>query len=301
MEPYTEKASHGPCTADLEESRLETVLRMTLLLSLEFPGPQTGLWMFKTFMNVMCVAGLLYPPVARRAAFWLWLSIASFALRNVYNWAYTDNHVALYSYWYLALGCALSSRAPMAILALNARLMIGLVFMFATLQKLLSPEFIKGDSVTFFLLHDRRFFSLAQFAGIHADQCAAVRSSMEQLVSSIDLPVNARLKLLAMSLTWWTVLVESVIALSFLVPRSPRLRAYPDLALFVFVLTTFPVAPVIGFAWILLTMGYSQCPAKMKKVMVAYQVIFILAVCFGYPQFRALLAQLASLSPPTRL
>ena len=58
--------------------------------------------------------------------------------------------------------------------------------------------------------------------------------------------------------TWWTVIVELVIAVCFALPRRSRLAIVGDLALLLFLATTYTVVPVLGFAAILGTLGLAQ-------------------------------------------
>ncbi len=298
MESFTKDmhdTSWTPFNAPFERGRFDVIVRMTLLLTLLFPGCNGTLWSFKIFLSVVSIAGLVNPHITSKPNFWLVLGFTNFALQNVYNWAYTDNHVCLYSYWYLAIFCALMSSTTMATLAANARIMIGLVFLFATLQKLLSDEYMKTNAVNFFLLCDQRFSPLVQLVGIQESECAAIRRSINQLLSPILLPGNTRLTLLATLITWWTVLIEAVIAVAFLFPRAPLIRRAPDVPLLVFIITVSPIATVLGFAWILLIMGYTQCSVLKKKTSLAYLLLFALIICFKSSQVKVSMSRLIAL------
>ncbi len=292
----SDDAPSAPAAA-FSENRFATVARMTLLLTLLFPGC-LNLWLFRVLLTIASIAGLAKPQIARRPEFWLVLGLTNFGLQNVYNWAYTDNHVCLYSYWYLAISCALFSETPMRVLAANARAMVGLVFLFATLQKLLSAEFVSTDAVTFFLVHDRRFFRLGQLAGLHSNQVASLHRSMSELLPSIPLPLSPRLAAMAEFITWWTVFLEGAIALAFLCRRASRVGRICDLALLVFVATVGPIAPVMGFGWVLLIMGYCQCSDFKRITLVVYQALFVLAICFSFTRVNALITKLSALLAP---
>jgi hypothetical protein len=298
MEPYEKGAADvylTPFNTLLERDKFDVIVRMTLLLTLLFPGCNGGLWPFQMILSLASIAGLVNPAITRKPDFWVVLGLSNFALQNVFNWAYTDNHVCLYSYWYLAISCAIMSRAPMPTLAANARCMIGLVFLFATFQKILSIEYTRTCAVKFFLLSDRRFLPLVQLVGVQERQCATIRRSMDQLLSPIQLPGDAALSVLATSITWWTVLIEAVIAIAFLLPRTPLIGRAPDVPLFVFIMTVTPIATVMGFAWILLIMGYSQCLGHKRKTIFTYHLIFILLICFRYAQLKMLASRLIAL------
>jgi hypothetical protein len=301
LQSHGDQDSPHPTSPDeyLEKAPIGVVLRMTLLLTLSFPGCQGVMWPFKVVLSIFAIVGLVHPKVMKQAEFWLVLGVANFALQNVYNWEFTDNHVCLYSYWYLAIALSLISPDPAAILALNGRLMIGLVFLFATLQKVLSPAYMSSDAFLFFLLRDRRFFPIAKLVGIRHEEWATLHSSMRELVSPIQVPVNDQLLILATSLTWWTIFIEGLIAATFLFPQVPLARKCSNWAILLFVATTGTVAHVIGFAWILLIMGYAQCPRHYRKTSTAYHCLFGLMIVFSFSQIRALMGRVSPLFTAT--
>ena len=53
-----------------------------------------------------------------------------------------------------------------------------------------------------------------------------------------------------------------------------------------FVATTYAVAPVLGFAWILLIMGLAQCPSSLPKTRLAYMTAFALVYAFYGEQIK---------------
>ena len=64
--------------------------------------------------------------------------------------------------WCLSLALALATRAPAALGAHYGRRIVGLVFLFASLWKLvLSPDFVDGRFFRMTLLSDARFETLA--------------------------------------------------------------------------------------------------------------------------------------------
>ena len=81
-----------------------------------------------------------------------------------------------------------------------------------------------------------------------------------QALTSLTLKVPElpdRFDTLARFMTVWTAGIEACLAALFLLPlrRAPLLR---DLGLLVFCATTYAIAPVSGFGWLLLAMGTSQ-------------------------------------------
>ena len=107
-------------------------LRMTLLaLSLR----PIGGGLLRPGFLVLTVLGLVVPGLLRRSTLWALLTALA-AFRVLEDWPLPDNHAYLLCYWCLAITLALRTAEPEPVLALNGRLLIGLVFAFAALWKL---------------------------------------------------------------------------------------------------------------------------------------------------------------------
>jgi hypothetical protein len=143
---------------------LELVIVMSLLLvAMHSPGQLTPV------LVGLAVAGLLHRPLARHGGFWLAVAAVRAVGQLPTGWHVIDNHQYLLTYWCLALGVALLLRDPRSVLRVNARLLIGLAFAFATLWKLISPDFTDGSFFTYTLLVDARFDAVTQTLGGAAD------------------------------------------------------------------------------------------------------------------------------------
>ena len=178
------------------------------------------------------------------------------------------------------------------------KLLIGMVFGFALLWKLaLSPDFLDGTFFRVTLLTDPRFADLSRLAGgLSAETLASHREFLQQHADAgIRLLAPMRdppgLRLLAQGLTAWTLAIEGLLAAAFLWPgrRGPaRLR---DAALLVFCATTFAVATVAGFGWLLLAMGIAQCPAEGGRTRALYLATFALILFYREVPWTAWLLQ----------
>jgi hypothetical protein len=207
----------------------------------------------------------------------------------ILNWPMADNHAYLLSYWCLAVALALVSHDPQACLALNARLLIGLAFACATLWKaLLSPDYLDGRCFRVLLLTDRRFEGFAQIAGgLTPELLESLRAFVTQhidgqFLAGPDAPQEpTRFLWLASLMTWWTVVLESVIAVTFLWPfRRGMAQWCSNAALLLFCATTYIVAPVEGFGWLLIAMGVAQCDPARRKTYFLYLVVFFLIILY---------------------
>ena len=60
----------------------------------------------------------------------------------------------------------------------------------------------------------------------------------------VELGGSERVALLACFLTWWTVLIEGLLGLLFLLPVSKKINTVRNVLLILFAVTTYSVAPV---------------------------------------------------------
>jgi len=259
-------------------------LRLTLLELLLRP---IGDWFFRPIIVGLATLGVVLPGQLRRPVLWIVLAILT-TLRVTLHWPMADNHAYLLSYWCLAVALALISRDPQACLALNARLLIGLAFACATLWKVvLSPDYLDGRFFRVLLLTDRRFESLTLVAGgLTPELLDSLRTFVTQhvdgpLLAGPDAPQEpTRFLWLTFMMTWWTVLLESLIAVTFLWPFRHGMVQWRNAALLLFCITTYAVAPVEGFAWLLIAMGVAQCGPAQRQTRLCYLVVFLLILFY---------------------
>jgi hypothetical protein len=264
-------------------------LRLTLLDLLLRP---IGDWFFRPVILGLAAFGVVLPGQLRRPLLWTLLAILTL-LRVILNWPMADNHAYLLSYWCLAVALTLVSRDPRACLALNARLLIGLAFACATLWKVvLSPDYLDGRFFRVLLLTDRRFESLAQIAGgLTPELLESLRAFVTQhvhgpLFAGPDAPQEpTRFLWLTYIMTWWTVLLESAIAATFLWPLEGGMEQWRNAALLLFCASTYAVAPVEGFGWLLIAMGVAQCDPARRKTCLLYIAVFLLLILYRDPQW----------------
>jgi hypothetical protein len=243
---------------------------------------------------LVCVVGILDRRWLQRSGYWLMLT-SLLGVNHILRWDVLDNHKYLQTYWCLAVGlsCLLPSR--MLGLAVNARWLIGLCFLFATATKLLSAEFLDGAFFHFTLLTDRRFSGFAELVGgVPAGASVANNATLQTLLApygSLDvvrLEDAPRIGLLAAVLTYWTVFIEGAIAVLFLLPDRFRVTALGDPLLILFVLSTYPIATVVGFGQVLAVMGLAQTRERLGIERAAYLACFVLLPLFEFPFVRAL-------------
>ena len=205
---------------------------------------------------------------------------------DIVGWEGVDNHKWLMGWWCVALG--MTALAPekfeLKVIKINARLLLGLCFAFATVWKLLSADYLDSTFFKFELLTDSRFRDTAHYVGgAETEDLKENRKSRKDLhksyrkdaepVESITLNSGPRVDLLATAITWWTIGIESSIALFCLWPGNRRIAIIRTMVILVFASTTYLVAPVLGFGWMVLVMGFAQCPEQYKKLQASFLVV----------------------------
>jgi hypothetical protein len=263
---------------------VDLALRLTLLSVLLRP---IGAGLVRPCILGLAAAGLLLPGLLRRPGLWMALTILT-GLRIVLDWSLADNHAYLLCYWCLAVSIALCSRDPSACLALNGRLLIGLAFVFATLWKVgLSPDYLDGRFFRITLLTDPRFAGFTQLVGgLLPEQFEELRVFVRQhvdgqLFAPSVLPAEPlRFLQLARFMTWWTVAIEGAVALTFLWPGGRMVSGLRNGVIVTFCVTTYAVATVAGFGWLLLALGSAQCEPERRKTQLSYLLVFALILFY---------------------
>ena len=253
---------------------LDLVAPLTLVLLLLYPVGPEGI---RVALQVGAVAGLVYRPLQRVSGYWILLALAM-GMGCLLLWHDADNHKYLIAYWCLALGLSRMAEDPAKALRINARLLVGLCFLFAVVWKLRTPDFVTGAYYQFSMLTDERLFSVGQLMSgmapevYYQNQAAIDRlTAYSSTVSRVGFDGAALLRPLSKVLVAWTLLVETWIFGSFLWPGSTvwaaRLRYT---SLLVFVVTTYAAAHVGGFAWILAIMGLAHIQPRDATWRLAY-------------------------------
>ncbi len=271
-----------------EIDRRVLAVRVTLLLLLLNPG--LG-WSERVPVLILAGAGLLAPGLASRPGLWLALCVAT-GWRVVQGWPLSDNHDYLTSLWCLALATCLVAETPRPALATTARWMLGLTFLFATLWKgVLSPDFVDGTFFRVTLLEDDRFTNFAIVVGGMSD--ALFDANDEALArhaegvpwdeSGFVEPTAGRRA--AGLLTAYTLAIEGGLAVAFLWPGGARIR---DALLVLFAVSTFSVASVAGFGWLLMALGIAQCDERLAPRLAYLGAFFLILVYEWVPWSDAL-------------
>jgi hypothetical protein len=268
---------------------LDLVTRLTLVFLLLADWIVGVDWRFKLALRAVAIVGLIAPPLHRSRKLWLLLALLM-GLRTVLNWWTQDNHVFLLTYWCLAVYLSLTTDEPAETLARNGRALIGLSFAFAALWKIvLSKDFLDGTYFHYAFLTDPRFQHFGViFGGMTSASYNEIAKALAQLgdptgsVEAVQLPSTAMLVALAKLSAWWTAGIESVLAAVFLLPKRLGIARYRHAVLLLFAWTTYLVATVATFGWVLMTIGVGQCEPERRRTRVLYVATCLVVLAYDY-------------------
>lgn len=235
----------------------------------------------------VALAGIAWPHLTRRAWFWFALAAIRFVTLVPFEWATLDNHHYLLTYWLVALGCVQLSSDPQRTAALSGRLLIGLAFVAATLWKLATPDFASGEFFRFLLATDATPAPIGLWLpGADAELVNSNREAVYDVLvggsGATTFQESSLAPTVAAVLAWWTLLIEAAVALVFLTPLGGRLRLVRHVALIAFIVTTYPVAPVMGFGWTLVALGLAVVRSgdarTLQAMLLASAVVFVATI-----------------------
>jgi hypothetical protein len=174
-------------------------------------------------------------------------------------------------------------------LALSARLLVGLAFLFAVLWKaVLSPDYLDGRFFRVTLMMDDRFAGAVMLmTGLSAEQLKQNLDYLQPLPDGAELlhpPLLVEppaFRRLAGAATYGMLALEAVIALLFLLSWRNRFEPARHVLLLTFCLVTYAFAPVAGFGWLLLVLGLAQCLPEQRLLRFAYILSFFLILLFS--------------------
>ncbi|MGL4612209.1 MAG: hypothetical protein ACRCYY_21440 [Trueperaceae bacterium] len=230
-------------------------------------------WFLTIPFSTLVAAAVLYPKLRTNWLYWTVMT-GICAGYVVARGLASENVFFLFVYISLAVLIALFSDNPYLSFRRNARLIIGIVFLFASLWKLMSPDFLSGSFFTFMLIADDRLGPFGAVAtAISLEDIATNRSIFPVMPDmSHQLMTAPGIPLLAQMLTWMTFAIEFLVAIVFLVPLKP-LYKIRDYALLLFLLTAYVFVPVPAFAMSFATLGYAQTDsARFQSI---YKVVFV--------------------------
>lgn len=264
---------------------LELTLLLTVIALTLYGGNK---WYLVAPVRVLGVLAIVNRTVLLHPATWSAL-LAITAFGNAAQWYRIDNHKFLMTYWTAACALAAASTQPAEVLRHNARWLVMIGFGLACLWKLATPEFRSGDFLEFTLLTDERV------EGVAATLCKLPRADLADnrallALASIAPQADLRAQLNAGTfsalagkmMTTWTFAIEGAVAVAFLWRESRTAVHVRNALLLAFIVTTYPLLPVAGFAGILAILGLASSAPNAAWIG-AFSLCFIAAAATIVP------------------
>lgn len=270
-------------------SRFEVAAGLTVLLTLFFPFEA---WYFQITAQLLAIVFVLHPRAAASPLYWYLLALlGSFAI--IEHWQPVDNHKYLLVYWLWGLVAAAffaRDEDRDQILRRTARFMICFIMLGAVVQKTISGSYLDSTMFEVILLTDPRFDGLMAAMGIDRHDLALSQTLYNDLRAPVPvlaegaavLPVDGRLKAIAMAFTWLDYAIQVVVGVLFLLPGE-RMERLAHLSLVVFILFIYFVAPVLGFGWLIAVLGITLAHGRFPRFALGYLASFIVLISYQIP------------------
>lgn len=266
---------------------LRVVLRLILLTLCVIYYPKGKL------LSVLFMPGVIFTAVLMNRYYWYTITSLFCAFCALFAFRYElDNHVHLLALMLLmgtiAIHLKQAGKDWRSYLGWTARIMLGLVFLFATLGKLVANEFLDGSFMEFNLLYLKDFWTISEHFVTDKTDLAKNRQLVELLQVTADpnhafyrLMSDGSIEKIALLFSYWTILIELAIAVLFILPSRYSASKWRDTILIIFLLTTYPFLPVLGFArsiiLLALTTVYFDPPYSRSRLFpLLYIALYIL-------------------------
>jgi hypothetical protein len=271
-----------------ERSAIEIIALLSLALII-FAGYSASY--FTIAVAFLVLPALLYRPLLEHWLFWTLIAAVS-CFVVLHQWYHIDNHKFLLFYWTLTLALAfsLSPERQQAFLARTARFLLIFIMAGAVIQKTLSTSYLDASFFEFSFLTDSRFELFMTALG--ADRADLKHNQeiinwiesayLENDISATILRSSRSVRIIAVIVTWWDYLIQLAIAVAFLIRRR-LFDLLGHILLLGFIVTTYLVAPVIGFGWTLSILGYAMSAERFPKLALCYLATFPLLTVYGLP------------------
>lgn len=251
----------------------------------------SDLWYITLPLWSLVAAGLVLDEKAALYRWEFWTLVCSvMAVGIIQSWVTEGNDYFLISYVAVILLVASHTRTPRAVIAVNARILIGLVFALATFWKLASPSFRDGTFFTLNLLYEDRLAPITRvFARLPSPLFEENQYRLDNLVlpEAFSVHISPAVTVLAQTLTWLSLSIELSLAVLFLIPLR-KFTHWRDPVLLFFCLVTYLIMPVPSFGMCLAALGSAQTHSRRSKTL--YLVAFILmpvtAIRYWFTKFQ---------------
>jgi hypothetical protein len=274
---------------------LDVVALLTLLLIILF-GFNSSYFQYPS--QILVLFALVNKKALRNSYYWFTLAcLGSSAI--IWEWHPVDNHKFILVYWLWSLFLASSledEKSQEKALHRNAAFLIALVMLGSIFQKIYSGTYLDGTFFEITLLTDDRFEALLVLLGVnsaittHAQESLSAIQSAHILVDGdrIFLKITPYFHIIALTVTWWNIGIQIIIEGSLLIGRR-IFDLIAHAALLTYILTTYLVAPIFGFGWVLSMLGFTLTHKSYPRIAVAYLASFPILLIYQFDLLSAFL------------
>jgi len=260
----------GDITAYLPREAADLLLKTTaVLFAVSSPMRERRVGVAALWTVWFAVGVILDAPLG---AWWFWVPpTIGLGCYILYAYAVCDNHRYLEFYWLLLISIAVAWDGG-CVLTLGAWPLLAAAWTLAAFWKVYEREFRSGAFFIVRLLTDPRFTHLAILGGIspeHQRQFAtanktiveAAPAEVEAVADDTTFTVTHRMRAGARFLAWWTIVLETAVAIVMWLPPGPAFFWTKLGTLMFFQLTTYALVPVTTFGTIMLLLLAAQAPS----------------------------------------
>jgi len=231
-------------------------------------------------IRILCGAMLLFPDVIRSKVAW-WTLFVSLVLGNGVDWFVIDNHKYLISYWTLACVLALHNPRPQEYLSRTATLLVGIVFGFAVIWKVIGGQYLNGSFLYWTFLTDPRVQRVGSFVGglspedvRQGSQALRMLGALAGAGTTVPMLHSQALSTVTYLISYLVLLGEGGLSAAHLFSNR-QLYLTRHVLLIGFIPVTYFLLPVAGFAFVLTLLGFAQCDADDLRMPLAYLSLLV--------------------------
>lgn len=251
---------------------LELVEQLILIWGFFFVVVEPTKWV-SPYIFVSITGLVFYQTIKNEKYFWI-LLLVSYLGSHAQVISSADNHKWLFIYLLLN-HIIYKFHDNIEFYKRNAQLLIGIVFLFATFWKIYGGEYLDGSFFEYAFLADERLQPFVKkfmnyddyvlkgnffIAKYYLNQGVYPKTFINSLY------VNDNLKWASYFFSYFTLIIEGIIALLFCLKPFCRIKEYSDYILLGFVSSVYWLLPVTGFASLIVILGLIQANPKTFKL-----------------------------------